>query len=170
MTHVRVVVRWLGGVVEDVLCPLHDGASFGEGPRALVAFPGITLKVARGPHGWTLGGHRLATDRPLVLRLGDVEVHFEGATQLPTGLGRHEAFDPIPLVATAALLLLAAWADAAARVVDDHPELAQQVQALLVGAPDDVEAGPVAFEAPRRDDPTGRPPVVLVLEPPADAE
>lgn len=139
---------------------LVDGLWLGDHAEAGVTFPGTAVQLTRRGAGWSLGGLALAPGVPVELRCGPVVLR---AGLVVCG-GRLDALrflpDPVPFVLTAALVLLAATAESARRVVDE-PEVAAQVQALLFGASSPEEASaPVGVEGPR-----WRPPVSLAPAP-----
>lgn len=132
MSHVAVTIRYLGSVVDEQLLRLADGMVLGDDPEALVTFPSAKLTIRRDPRGWTVSGHRLVPGRCLVLSFGEFEVGLEtiaGATV------RHAAdwsADLRLLIATAAFVLFSAWVDTVYRAVDEHPQIAQAIEALIL--------------------------------------
>lgn len=136
MTHVFVLVRCRGTLIEDRLCRLEDGLRLGDTSRAAVIFPGAVLVVERDAMGWRVAGHRLVAGRQLVLQIGDYEVSLEGIVEAPSRRDPLQGFDLGILVATAAILLLALWLDGVQRTVDDHADTLAGLQARLFGAED----------------------------------
>ncbi len=137
MTHISVIVRFLGAVVEERVVRLRDGMRIGDAVGAVVSFPHISLVICHDSLGWTVSGHRMVPGRHLVLSYGDFEVALEGVTELPARRSADHSPDIRLLVATLALMLSAAWLDTMGRVLDHNPELARGIQALLV-APEPV--------------------------------
>ncbi|MCB9663404.1 MAG: hypothetical protein H6732_04780 [Alphaproteobacteria bacterium] len=161
-THLALELRLHDAVVEHRIVRLRDGAWVGDRADAAVIFPGPVLQLRRRGDAWTLGGHLLRRDLPVVIELGDVRVRASLAevgsahgvlAQLP---------DPVPMVLTLALLLLGASAEVGRRVVDS-PDVSAQLHALVVGQ----AARPVAAEGrsePQPEEPW-RPAVGLSIAP-----
>ncbi len=131
MNHLAVEVRWHGSPVIDRVVRLSDGLVLGDAEGAAVAFPGATLRVRRVAEGWRVGCRVVGEGQVVRLRSGALHLRLEGVAERPF-LARGGGADPVPLVLTVAVLLIAASLDAVARVAHEHPELAEQLRALLL--------------------------------------
>jgi hypothetical protein len=169
VAHVAVTVLFLGSVVESRVVRLREGMVFGDAYRPAVSFPNATLVVAKDARGWTAGGHRLVPGRSLVLSFGDFEVSMEG---LPEGNGifpRSSGPDLSLVLATCAVLLMAAWWDVMSVVVSQNPQATQQITALVFSpveaSPSDELFEPLDTATPTSED-GWSPPVGFAIEAP----
>lgn len=132
MTHLSIVLSWHGAPVADRLVRLEDGMVLGDDVDAVVAFPSARFVVRRRADGWWVGSRRIHLGQRIVLRLGVIEVLVEPVEEQPALVRAEGVPDLLPLFLTLAVLLIVATAESAARVVDRHPELAEQLRALVL--------------------------------------
>ncbi len=140
MTHLYVSVRLHGIVVEQRLLPIVDGLRLGESPDAAIRFPGADLLLRVVDGRLRVRGRELGVGDTLGMELGPVSLHLEahdcayGLTWLSRRLenalgGRPTLPDARLLLASAAIALGAASADAMTRFVRVDPVASAQVQA-----------------------------------------
>ena len=132
MTHLRVLLRFHDLPVFDRVVGLRDGLTLGTEPGVDVPFPGERVVVRRDPRGWVVDGRLLGRGEACVRHDGDVVLVLELVDEAPSLRPLDGLPDPLPLVLTLAVLLLATSWDAAARVADAHPRLADQLRALVL--------------------------------------
>jgi hypothetical protein len=141
MTHLEVVLRGHAGAIAWRTVQLREGLVLGDAPEAEFAFPGAVLVVRRDRLGWTLDGHRLLVDKPLVFAFGGFEVRIAPVAEVVSGVEARPWLDPRLLVPLAALLLFGSTLAAAERVAANHPAVTQQLVSRVLGPPAAVEAG-----------------------------
>lgn len=132
MTHLRVLLRFHGVPVFDRVVALRDGLTLGPDADDDVAFPGERLVVRRDPRGWTVGGRLLRRGEVEERVSDDVVLGVELIDEAPQIVPLDGVPDPLPLVLTVAVVLLALSWDTAARVADAHPGLADALRARLL--------------------------------------
>lgn len=145
----------MGKVIDQSVVLAREGVRFGDGVDVVVAFPGTLLELDSDSLGWTVGGHRVITGRPLVLSYGAFEVSFEGVVEERAPRGGVGMPDLRLLVATFAVVLGGAWIDTVERVAHRHPELVTEIRARLfatdVPPVAEVVMGDTAAEWPEVD-------------------
>ncbi|HMV67599.1 MAG TPA: hypothetical protein PKA64_12170 [Myxococcota bacterium] len=148
MTHLEVVLRGPAGAIAWRTIPLREGVVLGDAPGAEVAFPGAVLVLRRDRLGWTLDGHRLLVDKPLVFGFTGFEVRIAPTAEIVGGADVRLGLDPRLVIAVAALLLLGGSLSAAERVAADHPELTERLVAAVLGTsvPDRAPAAEASVE------------------------
>jgi hypothetical protein len=148
LTHVHVLVRLGAAVVETRVLALAEDLRLGEAAGCAVGFPGGTLRVHRDGSGqWSVGGRPLRLGRPVDFRFGDVSVQIDAVAIGPEHVGRDALPDPRLVVGALATLLIVLSLDALGRVIDDRPDLAAGLQALVV-PPADPPADPPVVAPP----------------------
>ncbi len=131
MTHLSVTVWLRDCVVDERICPLVEGLTFGDTRRAAVAFPGRTVRLTHHATGWNVAGLPLRADRPVVVHDGDVKAVFELVVRQHREIVASIAHHGRLLLATAAAILAAAFLDQVDGFVNANPELADRVQAFV---------------------------------------
>lgn len=119
MTHLHVVVRLYGSVVEDRLVPLRGAVRLGESERAAVSFPGADILVEAQGGRFLVRGRPLLDGAPVEVTLGTVRLTL---TQIRSTTRRLDAIPDVRLLlATAAVALFASWCDATSGFVARNP-------------------------------------------------
>lgn len=132
MTHLRVLLRFHDVPVFDRVVALRNGLALGTGPDDDVAFPGDRLVVRRDPRGWVVGDRLLHRGEVVVQCADGVVLTLDPVDEAPQLASLDGVPDPLLLVLTVAVVLLALSWDTAARVADAHPGLADALRARLL--------------------------------------
>jgi hypothetical protein len=130
MPQVSVSVQLYGAVVEHRVLQVRDSVRIGEAETAQVAFPGADILVVRHGDRIRLRSWWLEAGEAAAMSLGPVQVELEVLRSPPTREWPGWMPDVRLFVATAAIVLISAWAETVQLYVERNPLLAADLHAL----------------------------------------